>query len=363
MKKELYLCKPNFSDDIFQKAENVTTKEVEIDGVAPDHFYLTSHAPTYYKVDGKWQLPKISSLNCLAVLEDGLIQIKEFVDLKEGDKVVVGHRDDASLGIYKHLEAFPKWMIKNHSASVESSSTDAYDLLCQLMEEEKNKGHIVWVLGPAVVFDHDTRNALSRLARNGYVHALLGGNAMATHDLEGGYLGTALGQDIYTQESKPMGHYNHLDLLNEIRNTGSIEKFIADGHVKNGFIKELYNLNVPITLAGSVRDDGPLPEVEADMLKALGDAKKETDEATLIICLATMLHSISTARLASTYHVDEENNIKPTFLYTIDVTENAVNKVSAAREGLAVKRIVTNVQDFVVNIERMLLEKEKNNDF
>ena len=351
--------KPDFNKTIYKNAPNVQTAEVIEDGVAPDMFYLTSHAPTYYKVNGKWIIPKISSLNCLAILEDDEIIIKEIMDLQKGDKVVLGHSDDGSLGILKYVDGFPEWIMKKHSAAVESSTTDSYKLLFRLMEEnKKNGGHIVWVLGPAVVFDYDTRQGLSNLARNGYVHALLGGNAMATHDLEGGYLNTALGQDIYTQKSQPQGHYNHLDLLNEVRRSGSIEKFINQGKVKNGFIRTLYDLGIPITLAGSIRDDGPLPEVEADMKVAVKKAKEETDKATLIICLATMLHSISTANLASSYRIDDKGEIKPIFLYTIDVTENAVNKIAAAREGIAVKRLITNVQDFVVSLERKLIKKE-----
>ena len=84
---------------------------------------------------------------------------------------------------------------------------------------------------------------------------------MATHDLEAGYLDTALGQNIYTQESMPMGHYNHLDLLNEVRRSGSIRDFIKEGNVKDGFIKTLDKLDIPYVLVGSIRDDGPLPEV------------------------------------------------------------------------------------------------------
>ncbi len=347
---------PDFSRAVYQVAPNVRTETVQKDGIAPSGFYLTSHMPTYYKVDGEWVLPARSSLNCVAVLKDGVIKISELRDLKKGDEVVMGKARDASLGVLEYGEGFAKGVINPPGISVETSNTPVYEELFELMKWEKeNDGYIVWVLGPAVVFDHDTRLGLSRLAECGYVHSLLGGNAMATHDLEGGYLNTALGQDIYTQVSVPMGHYNHLDLLNEVRRAGSIDEFIAAGNVKDGFVKTLKMLDVPIVLAGSVRDDGPLPEVTSNCYESLTSAKAETDKATLIICMATMLHSISTAELASSYRLDAEGKLVPVFLYTVDVTENAVNKVAAARDGLAVRTLVTNVQDFVVNAERALV--------
>ena len=347
---------PDFTDERLQKAPNVQVETVVKEGVAPSGFYLTTHMPTYYKVNGNWIIPEKSSLNCVAVLKDDRIEITELRDLKVGDRVVMTKNQDGSTGILRYAEGFADRVRIPYGLSVETSNTASYEELFELMKQEKeNGGYIVWVLGPAVVFDHDTRIGLSRLAEAGYVQSLLGGNAMATHDLEGGYLNTALGQDIYTQISVPMGHYNHLDTLNAIRRVGSIQEFIDQGNVKDGFIKTLKSLDVPVTLAGSIRDDGPLPEVTAEVSISLTNAKKETDKATLIICLATMLHSISTAEMASSYRLDEEGNVVPVYIFSVDVTENAVNKVSAARDHIAVRTLVTNVQDFVVNAERALI--------
>lgn len=225
--------------------------------------------------------------------------------------------------------------------------------------EKENGGSILWVLGPSVVFDYDTRIALSELAHQGYVNGLLAGNALATHDLEGGCIDTALGQNIYTQQSVPLGHYNHLDLLNEVRRRGSTKQFIEEGHVKDGFIKTLYELDIPIVLAGSIRDDGPRPEVHGPVSASLSAMKKLTDKATLIICLATMLHSVATVNLASSYRVTDGGTIVPLYLYSIDVTENVNNKIAAARDYTAVRTLVTNVQDFVVNVQRGLAEKNE----
>lgn len=348
---------PDFTSKDFANANEITVKEVKKDGVAPSGFYLTSHMPTYYHYNKKWILPEHNSQNCVAVLTDEKIVIKELNDLVVGDKVVMGKKSDGTNGIVVYKEGFDESVISTPGRSVETSFTDDYEYLYKLMQHEKeNGGYIVWVLGPSVVFDYDTRIGLSELAENGYVQALLAGNAMATHDLEGGYLDTALGQNIYTQESVPMGHYNHLDLLNEVRRSGSIDKFIADGNVKDGFMKTLNKLDIPYVLVGSVRDDGPLPEVYHNMSQGLKAMKEQTDKATLIICLATMLHSVSTAELASSYRIRKDGTVTPVFMYTIDVTENVVNKVAQAREHIAVRTLVTNVQDFVVNVQRALLK-------
>ena len=93
----------------------------------------------------------------------------------------------------------------------------------QILKHDRDHGYIVWVLGPAVAFDKDSREAMQGLIENGYCHALMAGNALATHDLEAAYFGTGLGQDIYTQELQAMGHYNHLDILNAVRKAGSIK--------------------------------------------------------------------------------------------------------------------------------------------
>lgn len=352
---------PDFKLEKFLSAKEICVETVTKNGVAPHNFYLTSHMPTYYFYGNEWLLPKHNSQNCVAVLTEKEIIIKELNDLRVGDKVVKGRGANLENGIYIHKEGFDESVISESGKSVETSMSNDYEYLAELMRHEKeNGGHIVWVLGPSVVFDYDTRIGLSELAENGYVQALLAGNAMATHDLEGGYLDTALGQNIYTQVSMPMGHYNHLDLLNEVRRTGSTDKFIAEGNVKDGFIKTLSRLDIPYVLVGSIRDDGPLPEVYHNVSEGLNAMKEQTDKATLIIGLATMLHSVAAAELASSYRVKEDGTVVPVFMYTIDVTENVVNKVAAAREYIAVKTLVTNVQDFVVNVQRALLEPVEN---
>ncbi|MCC5909175.1 MAG: hypothetical protein JJT76_01890 [Clostridiaceae bacterium] len=346
---------PDFTKASFVNAPDAKMGEVKKDGVAPKGFFMSSASPEYFKINGKWVLPNQGAIECPGVVRDNnTVEIVEFRNLKVGDKVILGIEKDGTEGIYKHTTGFDNLPSVDVGRYVESSFSRDYEELYALLEHEKeNNGYIVWVLGPAVVFDHDTRAALSELTEKGYVDGLLAGNAMATHDLEGGLLGTSLGQNIYTQESVPMGHYNHLDLLNEARRAGSIEELIDEGNIKDGFMKTCIEKSIPIVLVGSIRDDGPLPSVYHNVSCGLDAMKEETNKATVVICLATVLHSVATANLASSYRMIE-GEVRPVYCYAVDIAEYAVNQVAVAREYVGVKTILTNVQDFVVNLQKNL---------
>lgn len=351
---------PNFNKERFLLAKNADIEEVIKDGVAPENYHATSIFPEYFKIDGKWILAKDSRMDCVAVVKNNKeIEVKEFRNLKIGDRVVVGRTEDGRDGIYLYTEGF-KSNDSNHdvfsfraSRSRETSYTKDYEHLYKLLKYEKeNNGYVVWVLGPAVVFDKDSREAMTYLINNGYVNALLGGNAVATHDLEGAVFNTALGQDIYTQKSMKDGHYNHLDLLNKVRKSESIEKFIKEENIDTGIIQACIKNNVNVVLAGSIRDDGPLPIVISDVYKAQDEMRKQVRKATTVICLATQLHSIAVGNMTPSYRVVDEK-VRPVYFYSIDVSEFAVNKLRD-RGSLEVTTIVTNIQDFLVKLYKNL---------
>lgn len=185
------------------------------------------------------------------------------------------------------------------------------------------------------------------------VHAMLAGNALATHDLEGAYLHTALGQNIYTTQNQPNGHYNHLDLLNRVRYHGSIAKFIEEEKIDNGIIYSLEKNHIPYVLGGSIRDDGPLPPVFADVYKAQDAMRNQVRDATTVICMATMLHTIATGNMTPSFRVMPDGTVRQIYFYCVDIAEFVVNKL-ADRGSLSAKGIVTNVQDFVVNLSKGL---------
>lgn len=194
---------------------------------------------------------------------------------------------------------------------------------------------------------------MQAMVENGYVHGLMAGNALATHDLEGALLHTALGQDIYTQRPQPNGHYNHLDVINLARQSGSIPQFIQDHNIQDGIIYSCVTHHVPIVLAGSIRDDGPLPGVIGDAYQAAGAMRDMVRDATCVICLATMLHTIATGNMTPCFRVLADGTIRPLYIYTVDADEFVVNKL-LDRGSLSAKTIVTNVQDFITIVARGL---------
>jgi hypothetical protein len=286
--------------------------------------------------------------------------VKEFRNLQAGELVAVGRTENGEDGIYVYPDGFREVLDENtdvfafrRSRSRETAFSRDYDELYEVLKHEREHGKIVWVMGPAFAFDHDARNAMSALIENGYAHALLAGNALATHDLEGAYLRTALGQDIYTQRSMPNGHYNHLDTLNRIRYHGSIKEFIRSEGIDNGIIYSCEKCGVPYVLAGSIRDDGPVPEIFGNVYEAQDAMRNEIRSATTVICMATMLHTIAVGNMTPSYRVMPDGTVRQIYFYCVDISEFAVNKL-ADRGSLSARGIVTNAQDFIVNLAKGL---------
>jgi len=311
--------------------------------------------PEYFKIDGNWLMAQESRMDCVPVYENGRIVVREFRLLKKGDKVICGRTENGEEGIYLHAFGFddPKEAAETFAFrqghSRETAFSRDYDELYELLKHERDHGKILWVMGPAFSFDHDARDAFSRLIAGGYVHSVLAGNALATHDLEGAYLNTALGQNIYTQKNQPGGHYNHLDTINRVRDCGSIAKFIEEEHIDNGIIYNCEKYGVSYVLAGSIRDDGPLPPVYADVYEAQDAMRNCVRDATTVICMATMLHSIAVGNMSPSYRVMPDGTVRKLYFYCVDISEFMVNKLTD-RGSLSSRGIVTNVQDFIVNI-------------
>lgn len=350
---------PDFSAEAFVNAPNAVLLPAPFDGVAPENYHALSIFPEYFKIDGQWLLAEESRMDCVAVYKNGKIHVREFRVLKKGDMIVTGRTENCEDGIYVHANGFNEKKEQGdvfafrQNRSRETAFSRDYDELYELLKHEREHGKIVWVLGPAFSFDADARKAMSKLIENGYAHALLAGNALATHDLEGAYLRTALGQDIYTQQSMPNGHYNHLDLINRVRYHGSISEFIKNEGIDNGIIYSCEKCGVPYVLGGSIRDDGPLPPVYGDVYEAQNAMRNEIRSATTVICMATMLHTIATGNMTPSYRVMPDGTVRQIYFYCVDVSEFVVNKL-ADRGSLSARGIVTNVQDFVVNLQKGL---------
>ncbi|MBQ8972274.1 MAG: hypothetical protein IJ074_04265 [Clostridia bacterium] len=351
---------PNFDSPALQNAPDALWQVAPMDGIAPENYHATTIFPEYFKVNGAWLLAQESRMDCVAVLEEGKIAVKESRNLRAGDRVCVGRSEDGSQGVLVHTDGFAEGsdgerdvFSFRQSRSRETAFSKDYDALYRLLEYEKAHGRIVWVMGPACAFDYDSRDAFARLVDEGYVHGLLAGNALATHDLEGAYRGTALGQDIYTQQTVPMGHYNHIDTINRVRACGSIAAFVEKENIRDGIMAHCVRNHVPFVLAGSIRDDGPLPDVIASAYQAQDAMRDIIRGATTVICMATTLHAIATGNMTPSYRVRSDGTVRQVYFYTVDISEFSVNKLGD-RGSLSARSFVTNAQDFVVNIARGL---------
>lgn len=300
-------------------------------------------------------LLKKSRMDCVPVLApDGELRIVEFRNLVQGDSVVLGRTDDGSEGILMHTEGFSaggksaEAFAFRTGRSRETAFTRDYDALAGLLRHEKEHGNVVWVLGPACSFDASAKAAMQALIENGYAHGLLAGNALATHDLEGSLLHTALGQDIYTQESRPNGHYHHIDVINAARAAGSIPAFIEQNGIRDGIMHACVAHGVPYVLAGSIRDDGPLPGVYGDVYAAQNAMRELVQQATTVICVATQLHTIATGNMTPSYCV-RGGRVRPVYLYCVDISEFVTNKLRD-RGSLSSVPIVANAQDFLCRV-------------
>ena len=352
---------PDFTKELFVNAPDAKYQEADMDGVAPDHYHSTSMYPEYFKINGKWILAEESRMDSSVVLcDDGHLEVVENRNIKKGDKVILGRTEKCEEGIYMHCHGFEQegeqledQFVFRQGRSRETSYARDYDNLFELLKHEKEFGNIVWVMGPAFSFDADARAAMQALIDNGYAHGLMAGNALATHDLEGALLHTALGQDIYTQVSQPNGHYNHLDVINKVRRSGSIPQFIKDYNIDNGIIYSCVKNNVPMVLTGSIRDDGPMPEVIASAYEGQSAMRNLVRRSTCVICLATMLHTIATGNMTPSFRVMPDGTIRPVYLYTVDADEFVVNKL-LDRGSLCTTTVVTNVQDFITIVAKGL---------
>ena len=355
---------PDFSEPRLADAPLVKFVPAIHAGAAPDNYHATSIYPEYFHVEqGKWQLLKESRMDCVVVRkEDGDLAVEPFRHLKPGESVALGRRENGEDGILVHANAFgfseritEKFAFRTQITRETSFSID-YDELYDLLENERNNGFVVWVLGPATVFDWDAREAFVGLIERGYVHGILAGNALAVHDVEGALFGTALGQEIYSKRASELGHYKHLDAINTIRMSGSTKQAVDRGLVKDGIMRAVIVKGIPYVLAGSIRDDGPLPEVIPDVYTAQDSMRNLTRKATTVIALATQLHAIATGNMVPSYTVSGKYRVRPVYFYSVDMSEFAVSKL-ANRGSLTARSILTNVQDFVVTVERGLRKR------
>lgn len=314
------------------------------DGVAPDDFYVTTIYPTEVRVQCEWvrvQNQRMDGAIVVSLTPSGPVaECKLLRDLKQGDRVVVGVE---GIRTVRKTESREQRKTNDHEFSFMGSGVSSerrVELLVEQIAWElrqiRDRGGRVVVVGGPVVIHTGGAEHLSRLIREGYVQALLGGNAIAVHDIEQSLLGTSLGMDMQRGVSVRGGHRHHLKAINTIRRCGNIPQAVEQGVLTSGIFYECVKNNVPFSLAGSIRDDGPLPDTRMDLLEAQAEYASLIKGADMILMLSSMLHSIGVGNMTPA-------GVK---LVCVDINPAVVTKLSD-RGSIESVGIVTDVGLFL----------------
>jgi len=278
------------------EVEEVELAEAPADKVLPEGFYVTTNHPTFVRYRGEWLPVEDISMDRVIVIRDGKAYCLPIDEVVKGDRVVVGEKGVRVIPPERPRKS-TVFEFMGGRVSPERPTEKMIEAIAREIYELKLRGgKIAVVAGPAV--DHTAaRNALAALIREGYVDLLLSGNALAVHDIEISLFGTSLGMDIEKGRPVAGGNRHHLYAISKVIAAGGIEKAVEKGIIKDGIMFECVKNKVPFILAGSIRDDGPLPEVITDVMVAKKKMKEALRGVDMVIMLATMLHSIAVGNL------------------------------------------------------------------
>jgi lysine-ketoglutarate reductase/saccharopine dehydrogenase-like protein (TIGR00300 family) len=289
--------------DLPQDERDAKLEPVEQAGVSPDDFYVTTIYPTEVRLDGEWvkvQNQRMDGAIAITHTPMGVIaRCKLLRDLEVGEQVVVDVQGIRTIRKPESREQRNTQEFSFMSAGVSSErrvELVVEQVAWELRQIRDQGGKVVVTAGPVVIHTGGGEH-LARLIREGYVQALLGGNAIAVHDIEQNLMGTSLGVDMQRGVAVRGGHRHHLKVINTIRRYGSIAKAVEQGVVKGGVFYECVRNGVPFSLAGSIRDDGPLPDTQMDLIKAQQEYAQLLEGADMILMLSSMLHSIGVGNM------------------------------------------------------------------
>jgi lysine-ketoglutarate reductase/saccharopine dehydrogenase-like protein (TIGR00300 family) len=339
---ELILSELQQLGAVLVHGDDVKSEPVEQDGVLPPSFYSTTNLPTQVRLGSQWVDVENIEMDVAIVIDRAQRRAycKPMHEVRIGDRVVIGHN---GIRVQPFERARNREVFAFMQSNVSSEKVKVlaiHEIAKQMKETRAHNGKILFVLGPAVIHTGAGRY-VAELLRQGYVQVIFGGNAIITHDIESSLFGTSLGVDLLTGEQVEGGHRNHLRAINAMRSAGSLEKAIEVGLLKSGITYEAIKHNVPMVLAGSIRDDGPMPGVITDMGEAQRRMREEVQGVEMAIMVASMLHAIATG------------NVLPARVRTVvvDINPSVVTKL-ADRGSFQAAGLVTDAELFL----RELLE-------
>ena len=295
---ELILSELQQFGAVLLHGNDVQTATVEQDGVLPANFYSTTNLPTQVRLNGQWVTVEDIEMDVALVIDKDARRAygKPMHEVRIGEQVVIGH-DGIRVHPFERARERESFAFMQSNVSSEKAKVLAiHEIARRMKATREHGGKILFVLGPAVIHTGAGRY-IAELIRRGYVQVIFGGNAIVTHDVESALFGTSLGVDLRSGEQVEGGHRNHLRAINAIRAVGSLEKAMETGLLREGITYEALKHNIMMVLAGSIRDDGPMPGVINDMQEAQRRMREALPGVEMAIIVASMLHAIATGNL------------------------------------------------------------------
>jgi lysine-ketoglutarate reductase/saccharopine dehydrogenase-like protein (TIGR00300 family) len=295
---ELILSEAQQLGALLVNSDDVQTARVEQNGVLPAKFYSTTNLPTQVRLNGQWVEVEQIEMDVAIVIDRPASRAycKPMHEVLVGEEVVIGHDGLRVTPFERAREREVFAFMQSDTSSEKAKVKMIQEIAAQMRETRAHGGKILFVLGPAVIHTGAGRY-IAELIRRGYVQVIFGGNAIITHDIEAALYGTSLGVSLQSGEQVEGGHRNHLRAINAIRALGSAEKAIETGLLREGITYEAQQHDVKMVLAGSVRDDGPMPGVINDMQQAQSAMRAALPGVEMAIIVASMLHAIATGNL------------------------------------------------------------------
>ena len=331
--------------------QQVMLKPVLKDMVMPDNFYSTTNNTTQVYYKGVWiDVVNMMMDKCIAVeTEKKTAECKMIRDLKKGNMVVVGEQGVRIIPQERPREGVDLFQFMGSSSSSERPTQQiARKIAVDIYNTKETRGgRIIVVAGPVLVHS-GASEALAKLIRMGYVHGLLTGNALAVHDVENALMGTSLGMNIKDGTLAIRGHRNHMQAINEVFKVGSLKAMVRKGILKSGVMYECITNDIPFVLAGSVRDDGPIPDVITDIVEAQRKYKQVLEGAKMVLMFSTMLHSIAVGNMLP-------SSVK---VVAVDISQPVVTKL-IDRGTIQAIGIVTDVGAFLPTVVKHLEDIEQ----